>query len=491
MQRVNWFEVISLPIAIAAMVAAWINPWLRWIIRAAGHDPFSPVPSALTMVAVILIGAFVTRVALSRRLRHTRGVVLGAGFAAIVIVAWFTYGARFPLDYLRALIDWQNSISPEVIVLMATALLWWRGILIGRTRVLIDESFDRSFFNGIIAFGFLLFLNNFSQYVPAADMLAAVLTFFAMALSVLTLVSIERTRLRQLEPTGSWLKLNRHWLATIAAVVSAILLGALGITGVASPDTLQRWLVAARPLLDSLGDVLRSIIVALASILFWLVSPLFPILEFLLRLILNGLMGALSILHQLGVQIDQLRLQQDFDNFLNSQTFASISRGVAVVIVLIVFAVLAVYALRRWGVLPKKNLDETRESIASRQLVLNQLKNWLARWRRRPPAAAPLPYLPLTGDDPRVIVRRLYQTLLAWAAAQGQSREPRQTPAMYADVLTTLSPQSPAAIGTLTEVYVRARYANEPLTPDDARLAAASLDTLQAADVIQSSSTGR
>jgi hypothetical protein len=237
-----------------------------------------------------------------------------------------------------------------------------------------------------------------------------------------------------------------------------------------------------------LGDALRSIIVGLASILFWLVSPLLPILQFFLRLILNGLMGALSILHQLGVEINQIRLQQDVDSFLNSPTFASISRGVAVVIVLIVFAVLAVYALRRWGVLPSKNLDETRESIASRQLVLNQLKNWLARWRRRPPAA-PLPYLPLTGDDPRVIVRRLYQALLAWAAARGQAREPHQTPAMYADVLTTLSPQSPAAIETLTEVYVRARYANEPLSPDDARRAAASLDTLQAADVIQSTST--
>jgi hypothetical protein len=97
----------------------------------------------------------------------------------------------------------------------------------------------------------------------------------------------------------------------------------------------------------------------------------------------------------------------------------------------------------------------------------------------------------LAGDEPRVAVRRVYQAMLAWAAARGQSREPHQTPAMYADVLAAALPPASAALGTLTEVYVHARYANEPPTPDDARLAAASLDTLQAADVIQSSSTGR
>jgi hypothetical protein len=349
---------------------------------------------------------------------------------------------------------------------------------------------ERTFFNGLIALAVLLFLNNFSRYVSPEAMLASVFTFFATSLAALTLVSLENAQLRQLDATGPWLKINRPWLITIAAVVAVVLLGALAITGLASPDTLRDVLGALQPHLKSLGDGLLTLLGGLFSILFWLVSPLLPLLNGLLRLLLTGLMGVLNVINQLGLAVNQLR-QEDVDSFLNSPTFASISRGTAVLIGLIAMALLGVWALRRAGWLTRRNPDETRESIATRELLMKQLRDWLQRWRGKTVQAARPPYLPLTDDDARNQIRRAYQRFLDWANSIDRARAPHQTPAMFSAALSADQPDRREAIAALTAVYERARYSIEPLTSAETQIAHDSLVTLQAASVIKSSTTDR
>jgi len=490
MTRIRWLDLIVLPVAVAIMIAAWLQPWLVWVIRASGHERTSPVPTALTLLSGLLISGFVARTLLDRQVKQSRRWILLTGAALLIGVAWITYGARFPVAYAISLLDWRNSIAPEAIVLAVTALLWWRGILLGRARALSDEGLERTFFNGLIAFAVLLFLNNFARFVPAEAMLAAVLTFFATALAALTLVSLENARLRQTDATGPWLKLNRPWLVTIAAVVAVVLLGALAITGLASPDTLRDVLGALQPQVKSLGDLLLAAIGGLFSILFWLVSPLLPLLEWLVRLLLSGLMSALSIIHQLGVAVNELR-QEEVDSFLNSPTFATISRGTAILIGLIIVALLGVWALRRSGMLSRRNPDETHESIASRELLMKQLRDWLKRWRGKAVEAALPPYLLLSGVEPRIQIRRVYQQFLGWASSIDRARTPSQTPAMLSAALSTEQPDRRDALIALTGVYERARYSREPLTSAEARIAQDSLVTLQAASVIKSPTTDR
>ncbi len=490
MTRIRWLDLMVLPVAVAIMIAAWLEPWLGWVIRASGHEPTSPVPSALALLSVLLISGLVARTLLDRQVKRARRWILLTGATLLIGVAWTTYGARFPVDYAVALLDWRNSISPEVVVLVTTALLWWRGILLGRSRALSDEGLERTFFNGLIALAVLLFLNNFSRYVPAEAMLASVFTFFATALAALTLVSLENARLRQLDATGPWLKINRPWLITIAAVVAVVLLGALAITGLASPDTLRDVLGALQPNLKALGNGLLTLLGGLFSVLFWLMSPLVPLLEGLLRLVFTGLMGMLNIINQLGLAVNQLR-QEDVDSFLNSPTFASISRGMAVLIGLIVVALLGVWALRRAGWLSRRNPDETHESVATRELLMQQLRDWLNRWRGKAAGAALPPYLPLTDDDARNQIRRVYQRFLDWASSIDRARAPHQTPAMFSAALSADQPDQRETIAALTVVYERARYSIEPLTSADSRVAQESLITLQAASVIKSSPTDR
>jgi hypothetical protein len=210
----------------------------------------------------------------------------------------------------------------------------------------------------------------------------------------------------------------------------------------------------------------------------------------LVRLLLNGLMGVLSIIHQLGLAVDELR-QEEIDSFLNSPTFATISRGTAIIIGLIIVALLGVWALRRSGWLTRRNPDETHESIASRELLMKQLRDWLNRWRGKASVAARPPYLPLTDDEARSQIRRVYQQFLGWASSIDRARAPRQTPAMLSAALGDDQPDRREALIALTDVYVRARYSIEPLTSAETRIAQDSLVTLQAASVIKSTSTER
>ena len=484
--RINWLQLVMLPVVIAIMVTAWFEPWVHWVVHSTGVSRARLVPSPLIMVAVILFSTVATRYALRRSRRPQRPILLGGGLA-LIAVAWLTYPATFPIEYLRGLINWENSIAPEVIVLIATAMLWWRGILIGRSGSLIDDGLERTFFNGILALALLVFLNNFTRYVPPSDMLAAVLVFFATALSALTVIGIERTRIQQHEPS-SWLKRQRHWLGTIVAVVGAILLGAIAITGILSPEVLQQFLSALGPALSNVGNLIVAILRPLFTFLFWLITPLVPLLQAILRIVLEGLVGVLSLLHQLGVQINALKAQQQIETFLDSPEFIAISRGTSIVLILILFALIAIWALRRSGLLSRKDLDETRESIASRELFLSQLKSLLAHWRTRPPAVPPR-YLALDGDDPRTVVRRAYQNMLDLARVRVGERPAHQTPAMYAAALTTAIPAQRDSITALTTTYERARYASESITAADADTARDALARLQSVAMIQSSSS--
>ncbi len=483
MKRIDWLQLILLPLVIAIMFVAWFEPWIQWIVLSTGVNRASPVPTPGLMLAVLLVSTFTTRYAL-RRARHQRWLVILSGWLILAFFAWLMYRLTTPLTFLHDLVDWQNSIAPELVVIMAIATLWWRGVLMGRSRALIDENLERTFFNGVLALGVLLFIDHFTQRIPSADMLAAVLVFFVMSLGMLTVINVERTR-RQRAEDSSWLKRQRHWFATILGVISAILLAALIITGIFSPDALRQVLSSIGPALSTVAQAVLNLLRPVFTFLAWLVSPLLPILQSVLRALMEGILTFLRVLQQIGVQIDALRAGQDIQSFLNSPEFVVFSRGTAVVLILIVFALLAIWALRRSGLFSRRNLDETRESIATRELLRNQWRNFLARWRNQS-AVSPSPYLTLNGNDPRQAVRRSYQGFLEWARVRTHVRAPHQTPTLYAQKISELSQVPQAPVDQLTALYLRARYADDSLTPEEAQIAQAALVRLQELPVIQS-----
>ena len=86
------------------------------------------------------------------------------------------------------------------------------------------------------------------------------------------------------------------------------------------------------------------------------------------------------------------------------------------------------WALRRSGWLSRRNPDETHESIASRELLMKQLRDWLNRWRGKVSEAARPPYLPLNDDEARTQIRRVYQQFLEWARLDRSGARPPPDP---------------------------------------------------------------
>jgi hypothetical protein len=462
---------------------AWFQPWIQWIVLSTGVNRAGIAPSPGLMLTVLLISAGATRFAM-RHTRHQRWLIVLSGWLILAFVASLMYRLTAPLTFLRNLVDWQNSIAPELIVVMATATLWWRGILIGRSSALIEENLDRTFFNGVLALGALVFVNHFTRHILPSDMLAAVLVFFAMALGMLTVINIERTREERSED-NSWLKRQRHWFATIGGVIGAILLAALAITGIFSPDTLRQVFASIGPALSTVGQAAVSVLRPIFTFLAWLITPLIPVLQFILRAALEGILTLLRVLQQIGVQVDALSVENDVQSFLDSPEFVTFSRGTFIVLILIVFALLAIWALRRSGMLARRNSDETRESIATRDLLRQQWRSLLARWRN-PVAAASPPYLLLNGADARQAVRQAYQEFLEWARVHMTARAPHQTPSVYARQLGGLTEAALEPAEALTALYLRARYAADEMTFDEAQAAQSALVRLQELPVIQS-----
>ena len=479
--RVRWLEFLFMPLALAIIVVAWFNPVVAWFTLVTSPDRSMLVPSPLWMVSVILGSTFLTRYVLTRKVKHPRIWIVSGGLAAMIVTAIAAYRGPSLLRYGQDLLNWDEAISPEFVVLIAGGALWWRGILIGRSQSLVEENLERTFFNGVVALALLLYFNNLANRLATSDLLVAVLTFFAASLAALMIVNVERTRLQH---TDVGFQFNRHWVSTLIGVVGAILLGAVALAGIFSPDALREFGNSLRPVISAIGGVLASLLVFVVNLIWRLIEPLLPLIVGFFRLLLEIIRRLAETFDRLGFSID-LNSLQTADSFLRSQTFEGIVRGTLTFIALIVLVLAMIWALYRSGLLARQNFEEVHDSIASRELLLNQLKHLLSRLRRKREAEKSL-YLPLSGNDPRQAVRRTYQEFLEWARVRIRARAPYQTPTLYAQRIGDLSEAQQEPVGQLTALYLRARYADDQMTPDDVQAAQSALIRLQETPVIQS-----
>ena len=472
---------IILAVLMAIVAVAWLEPWVMWATRNAAPERTTPFVSPVLMIVIVLSGALVTRLVAARSdtWKHMAGRVLAAALVAIAATELLSLGVRPPLDYLTGLVKWNGFFSPEVIVLVVAAMLWLRGILIGRADVL-REDLESMFYTGIVALVILLVFDAARPLVPFVDLFWSTLTFFIASLLALALVGPEHAHFWQRETSVVRLMLSRYWVLTIGAVIGLILLVALAFAGSAGPEALGVLRQAVLVVITGLAFVLQVIMSIVVQIIFLLLLPFMPLLEQLGKWI-GQIIEQIRLPSQLGTNDPTL---QTIQTVLSAESIANFTRGLAVLAILLIFVLFFLLVLIRLGHIPTRHSDETRESIASRQLILDQLKRWLAQ--RRGSSTARPPYLPVPGEDPRSVIRRAYQALLMWAVDWAGKRAPSQTPTRYAEWLDHQSPAHQEPIDTLTALYLRARYADGALTSDEAQAAQEALVRLQATPVIQS-----
>lgn len=526
LKRWNWLDDGLIPAAGILMSASWVYPLFISFFRSPISGARNPGFSFWLCVAILTLGFFAGRMASQNRMGAV--IVVIGGLATILITLMLTVPSEgknidsWFIDLFRFLERARETgeILPLPLVVIAlTVLLWAKGI---RLAGIDRDGVTGIFFAGIISLGGLIFINEvsgggggasflrellsglaplFLLAIPVALLLAILapalgdwahtasevavavgvvfintvmpaelsrqpmfgwlLLFLASGLAALSLVGVSMTLREQQRLTGLRLRIDRYWVGIMLGIIGLLLVLGLAIGQIVAPTAILRLLGVLRPIWWVIRQVLLYVILIFAYLFFSLIEPLLAEME-------NR----------------PPRDPQTLFSPMEAETMEELARepaqisplfGILIQILLIVglFAVVAMlfYILaRRVG--KSTQIDdvlETRETVWSPGLIQEQIRNLLdgLRWGRKPPMFDELG----PPDDPRRVVRELYQKILAQAIQLQTPRPKGQTPETYGTTLARLSGGEEIDIRVLTEVYDVARYGTEPPTPEQVEAA--------------------
>ncbi len=480
-QRWNWLEDGVLPLHVIVVRLCWLWPWLILLHRWLSPDDSTPYLPLWAIPALLVVGALVSRLTLAQTasLRAARGWVAVAGLAAVLGLLWWQYArtayglwdVRWVRSLVLALTDLRAEVSPAWFTLVIAAAIWLRGVLDGQQRLRRDDIW-RTFVTGVVALTVLLLATRLDPrgLPPNTDRWLVLMVTAGM--SGLALASVELAHLTGSRQTGPrpQLRLNRDWVLSVALVVGGVLVLGLGVAALVTPATVAQVLGWVGFVFQGIALLLGYVLMALAYVVFLVLTPLFNWLQ---ALIANAEPREMPEMGNAPQQLEELQRQLPAEL---PTDMAEPVRWLIFVAVAVVLAIVFALALRYLAAHADAETDETRESVFSTALLQEQ---WLALWRswlqHLPHLAGkpPDPYLSLDGEaDTRRAIRALYQAVLAVAHAAGRTRPPAHTPLEYRAQLSEVCPPAGEAWSTITDAYVAARYGLE--APSAAQVAHAS-----------------
>jgi hypothetical protein len=278
---------------------------------------------------------------------------------------------------------------------------------------------------------------------------------FAAGLSALALSSLELSRF-----TGFWetqkqpqMQLNRYWLVSVAFVIVGLLAIGLLLGALFSPATVASALSWVSVLLNWLGTLIGYLLQVLVYLLFLVLTPLY---EWIRARLATAERPDPVQLPDFGSQFEQFGDQPAVQlSPLAVESFRWIGLAGLVIVILVVFAL----ALRYFQKSSGDDVEETRETVFSRELLQEQLSSLWQSWLQRLPRSPHDPYLSLEGEaENRRTIRALYQALLTQTKSLGTPRLRTQTPIEYESYLSAIYPADKNAWRVMTDVYLAARY---------------------------------
>ncbi|MCC6456752.1 MAG: DUF4129 domain-containing protein [Caldilineaceae bacterium] len=499
-RRWTWLNEGGLPLLITPILViivrlCWLWPWMellrRWL-SPSYPSPFLPIGSILLL---FVGGAWLARAALARTrsLALARIWVAASGLVVVLALLWWQYGrgtyALWDRQWLwqvaMALTHWQVELPPQLLTLLIAAGIWLRSVLDGQQQ-LTREGVWRAFTTGVIALVLLILAGQLDpQGLPAyADRWMVAL--FAAGLSALALSSLELSRF-----TGFWetqkqpqLQLNRYWLVSVAFVIVGMLAIGLLLGALLSPETVASALSWVSVLLNWLGTIIGYLLQILVYLLFLVLTPLY---EWIRDQLATAELPAPVQLPEFGSQFDPFGDQSAVQlSPLAAESLRWVGLAGLVVVILVVFAL----ALRYFRSSRGDEVEETRETVFTSELLQDQLSSLWQSLLQRLPRARRDPYLSLEGEpDNRRAIRALYQALLARANALGFPRARAQTPIEYEAYLSTIYPGDKSAWRVMTDVYLDARYSLQTPSSEQVEQMRQAWERVQA-DLTAPGSTG-
>jgi len=456
------------------MRLCWLYPWIEVVSYSLFQLDQPLIP--LWLIGLILLmswGLTLWAVSQEAVLWRWQLSITGLGLGLLLWLLWWRlYRPAFPIwdmswaeHLIRDLTGWQGVWRPLTLTLIG-AYLWWRGIADGRTPPWHEATF-RSFSVGLFWLVALVLLSHYWPALRPPTLWPAAVAFVVSALIALALVDLEEARRRGGRVAGTRpTTVNRYWLVTLLTTLGLITLLGLTLTTIAAPSRIAALLAMLTPLLNFLADILTPVLyyllLAIAYLLFLILTPLARALNRLIRFSMPEL-GQEPSPEDFASQFEQLERRR-----AQAPPWLGATAKVMFLLLLVggiglIFAL----ALRRYTRQDEEGVEETRELIWSPELLREEWRALIQRLRRRGRGAgkAQSPFLPLSGvERDRRAIRQVYQQLLVWAGDQGLPRPPGATPHEYAAALDDHYPAPEWR--TITEAYTWARYAVDPLPPE-------------------------
>jgi len=458
------------PLLWCLMHTVWLAAWLPALFSHAYVYP-AGVEYPLWLVPAILLSA----AWLGRRMAHfKRGWLLAAflGLALVVAVIWLL---PVPVPELGAAERWRlvysfvEGIPALFLAGVVTGGLWSAGLA---TDWSDQGALWRSFLVGVIALAILMLLPADTRGPDGASLGAYMALFVFCGLLLLALQSLGNVLTAQ--PREGAISLERYWLLSLGVVTIGILVVGSLLGLLFTPEVVAR---AAAVLWPAIRIILTPLV--------WIVQWLGYILMWLLAKMLSGLQligGEGQQVQEPQVPTDLVQQVYEIEQGASQEVGLPPNLGRIVLVALVIGALLLVAYVawhRRGRRRRAVSTLEDRDSIMSRDVLLDQVREWLDGLRPRRPET------PFDGEldasDPRHAIRLLYRRLLQAARRVGRPRAPVQTPSRFARVVSALIPAEQEDVEQLTRRYMDVRYGDRVPSPDQVAEAREAMDRVERA----------
>ncbi|NLD44476.1 MAG: DUF4129 domain-containing protein [Chloroflexi bacterium] len=458
LRRWRWLESGLIPLVSALMRVAWVTPLLHFCLNNLFVMPRG-VHYPAWLVLVLLLAASALDGLVQER-PDGPAIMAGAGMAAVLVVVGYLFRldvahlGRWLMRIFANLTDFSTAFPATLLVVIATALIWRRGMTVAWHDY--GELF-RGFVTGVLVLGFLLLVPSPAAWLSnGLSIWGSLIAFVFSALLSLAMISahqtlaVERLKDERVPP------LSRQWVVVVGSMVLAVMLTGWLVAQVLSPDSVKEILRLVRPVWEILKTGIMYVILAIAYVFFWALGPLIDLIQS--RVAANWQEATKRVAERLE---EEMQMPEPAKTAGLPPALVMAIRILVVTLLVVGVAVLLYRAYRRRARRTRTAVTEQRESVLSRDLLAQQLRDLLAGLRRKPAVA---PFLQVSGEDPRVAIRRLYRQMLERLSALGRGRPPQVTPYAYSRSLGDLLPSEGPALRTLTEAYLVARYAPDPPT---------------------------
>lgn len=473
-KRYNWLDGLAIPLLATAMRAAWMTPLIHLALHSVLVSP-PTIHMATWMVWGLLLGG----AAAAWALRTQRGARLRAALAGLIAILLvcsllFEVDTAAPLAWARELLSamtsFEEGLHPAWLVIPIAAVLWARGAMIEFSNF---DGLWTSFRLGIVALALAVVVSQSALIASteSLDLFASISSFLLWGFLSLALTGVSRALWLERLRNGRAPALSRYWLLVVGGVLIVVVLGGMLVGQFFAPEAAERLRLLLGAVLGVMGRGVALLATGLFYVIFWLIGPL-----------LGRLRGQMQPYEPRANEY-MPRFQEQFEQLTEEQARSpenAANSGAVLLTLLFVgtILVLLLFWRRRRRTRPAL-VDETRELIWSREMMLEQLRGLFRRRPKQRPASLYLDLVDL--DPPRQRIRRAYQRLLAAARQRDWGRLPGQTPDAYRAALEERLPDAAEPLASLTRAYLVARYAPDDLTEAQAEEAEAAWERIRQA----------